>query len=394
MKKGSSTTPLNTLVSSADAELMLSVWEGYSENSARHLLALSRYLQTRLMTVLSEDCGYSGLQLSYEPYITVLASGRLDGGQGDKQGEKDLGVRPTDLADYLGISKQACNQTLNQLQQYGYVARKADPSDGRSKRLFLTKQGLSLARDGALVLDQIEQEFSKALGLKRVSASFLESLSESLLQLVLGLDLSESQRDWGNLGADQKLGAFLPLLGRYINQRLMTLTRAKGHPNIALGHGQVLTLIGPTGGRIQLMAAIQNVSKQSISATVVELVELGYLEKSVEQGDARLVKVSFTVRGWQLIRDSIDSVVLLEQEFAQVLGSAKQLSALILQLSQLYHALGLEDDVFPDRHLAGSVNSKSKQVSAEVNVKLLAKNLHRQLSRKKLAELVDLLSAQ
>ena len=89
------------------------------------------------------------------------------------------------------------------------------------------------------------------------------------------------------------MGALLPRLSDYSLQRLMELTRDKGHPGLKLSFGQVLTMIGPSGGRIQQMASIHDVSKQAISAIATELELLGYLRRETDPQDARQLGASF-----------------------------------------------------------------------------------------------------
>ena len=89
------------------------VWNRYRHNFSRHLLGVARYLQTSMMNTLQEQCGHTHLRLGFSPYITLI-------GDGDK--------RLTDLAEILGISRQACNQAVKQVEAAGYIARTADPS--------------------------------------------------------------------------------------------------------------------------------------------------------------------------------------------------------------------------------------------------------------------------
>src|SRR5215216_3753580 len=48
------------------------------------------------------------------------------------------GRRPSDLAAEVGTTKQAMNYLLGQLEQLGYLDRREDPTDQRSKRVHLT----------------------------------------------------------------------------------------------------------------------------------------------------------------------------------------------------------------------------------------------------------------
>src|SRR5881628_2523462 len=53
------------------------------------------------------------------------------------------GARPSDLAAQLRISKQALNYLLGELERLGYLERRSDPDDRRSKRIALTHRGTS-----------------------------------------------------------------------------------------------------------------------------------------------------------------------------------------------------------------------------------------------------------
>ena len=141
------------------------------------------------------------------------------------------------------------------------------------------------------------------------------------------------------------MGGLLPRLADYILQRLMELTSGKGHPGLKLCFGQVLTLIGPSGGRIQQMAATHDVSKQAISAIATELEELGYLQRDTDPVDARQIVLTFTTRGETLIADSVISVGELEAEFAAIIGQAA-FKRLRNTLHDLYRGLGLEQEIF------------------------------------------------
>ena len=49
------------------------------------------------------------------------------------------GQRPSDLAAQLGMSKQALNYQLGKLERRGYLERRPDPEDLRSRRIVLTR---------------------------------------------------------------------------------------------------------------------------------------------------------------------------------------------------------------------------------------------------------------
>src|SRR5213592_1459896 len=53
------------------------------------------------------------------------------------------GARPSELAARLRISKQALNYLLGELERLGYLERRPDPEDLRSKRVALTARGIA-----------------------------------------------------------------------------------------------------------------------------------------------------------------------------------------------------------------------------------------------------------
>ena len=53
------------------------------------------------------------------------------------------GARPTQLASRLRVSKQALNYLLRELERLGYLERRPDPDDLRSKRVALTPRGIA-----------------------------------------------------------------------------------------------------------------------------------------------------------------------------------------------------------------------------------------------------------
>ena len=53
------------------------------------------------------------------------------------------GARPSELAARLGVTKQALNYLLGQLERLDYLERRPDLDDLRSKRLALTPRGTS-----------------------------------------------------------------------------------------------------------------------------------------------------------------------------------------------------------------------------------------------------------
>lgn len=308
----------------ASALRVSTVQNRYRHNLARHLLGTAHYLQTNMMQRLQADCGHQNLRLGFAPYITLI-------------GERDM--RPSDLAQTLSISRQACNQAVKHVEAAGYLKRAADPLDGRATLLTLSPQGYKLRRDGVRIVAQLDEQFALITGQDAIEDARL-CLEKIVRQLALGLqhepDASEQ---------NPAMGGLLPRLSDYILLRLRDLTIARGHPGLKLSFAQVLTLIGPNGGRMQQMAAIHDVSKQAINVTVGELETLGYLRREPDPLDARQVVLRFSKKGDALITDSVASTDQLETEFADIVGQPA-LERLGKTLQALYHGLDLEQGIF------------------------------------------------
>ena len=88
------------------------------------------------------------------------------------------GARPSELAERLRISKQALNYLLGELERLGYLERRADPDDRRSKRIALTPRGIAAVGVIREAVGEIETVWAQQLGAKR-----FDELRNLLLQL-------------------------------------------------------------------------------------------------------------------------------------------------------------------------------------------------------------------
>jgi DNA-binding MarR family transcriptional regulator len=77
------------------------------------------------------------------------------------------GARPSELAARRGMSKQAVNYLLGELERLGYLERRADPADRRSKRIALTRRGDLAAHTIRDAVREIERDWEEQLGPER-----------------------------------------------------------------------------------------------------------------------------------------------------------------------------------------------------------------------------------
>ena len=90
------------------------------------------------------------------------------------------GARPSELAARLRISKQALNYLLGELERSGYLERRPDPDDLRSKRVALSPRGVSAVGVIREAVGDLEVEWAQQLGVGRFEElrSLLRELNE------------------------------------------------------------------------------------------------------------------------------------------------------------------------------------------------------------------------
>ncbi len=74
------------------------------------------------------------------------------------------GRRPTEIAVASGLSKQAVNDLLGQLEGWGYLVRVRDPEDGRGRIVHFTERGHAARRAMREASAAIEDEWRTAIG--------------------------------------------------------------------------------------------------------------------------------------------------------------------------------------------------------------------------------------
>lgn len=88
------------------------------------------------------------------------------------------GTRMSDLAERLGVSKQAVSQLVDDLEGFGVIARVPDPDDARARRVVFTQRGRDGFSRGLKVLRELEQELGATIGERK-----MEQLRSALLAL-------------------------------------------------------------------------------------------------------------------------------------------------------------------------------------------------------------------
>ena len=87
-------------------------------------------------------------------------------------------MRPSELAVRNGMTKQALNYLLGQMEALGYLTRAQDSADQRSRRIHLTPRGHAAGAAMREIVMEIEAEWTAKLGPRRFA-----ELRDSLAQL-------------------------------------------------------------------------------------------------------------------------------------------------------------------------------------------------------------------
>lgn len=85
------------------------------------------------------------------------------------------GRHASDLAETLGVSRQAVAQAVTRLELDGYLTRIADPGDARAKLVCLTPRGRAALRTMRATALAVEDEWRQRLGAERL-AGFRDTL--------------------------------------------------------------------------------------------------------------------------------------------------------------------------------------------------------------------------
>ena len=111
----------------------------------------------RMLERLHEQ-GYARNRLQGNPWMAHVNLFLYPGPQG---------ARPSELAAQRGMSKQAANYLLGQLERLAYLERRPDAGDGRSKRIVLTDRGERAAYTIRDAVRDVEREWEAQLGQDR-----------------------------------------------------------------------------------------------------------------------------------------------------------------------------------------------------------------------------------
>jgi DNA-binding MarR family transcriptional regulator len=92
------------------------------------------------------------------------------------------GITVSELAELARVRKQTMAQAVDQLERLGYVERRPNPRDRRSRLVFLTKRGAAVKPVTHATAARVEERWAEL-----TSPEELEALRASLLHLMTEL---------------------------------------------------------------------------------------------------------------------------------------------------------------------------------------------------------------
>ncbi|NKX90452.1 MarR family winged helix-turn-helix transcriptional regulator [Nocardia coubleae] len=90
------------------------------------------------------------------------------------------GATVGEIAEHLGVTKQAASQLVDELVTKGYVARNPHPRDARARLITLTDRGWACTRAADAALGELTENWSETLG-----AGDLDQVRDVLARVVI-----------------------------------------------------------------------------------------------------------------------------------------------------------------------------------------------------------------
>jgi DNA-binding MarR family transcriptional regulator len=317
------------------------------------LMAVTHFVQKQAMDRLLQNRRYGKLSLAYTHYIVLLA-------------ERDRS--PGELAERLGISKQACSKVVQELEALGLIRRRVNPQDSRSSMLSLSTKGLDLLRDGVAAVDAVQSPLLAAIGEARMT-QLLDVFDRLCAAMRMELPAQVSAVETaiaGKTGTQPtRLAVLLPWLSILVRRRLMNSVSQQRFSDLRPGVGQLLGMISEEGKRLQYIASLLGVSKQAVATTAAELEQLGYATRKEDPEDRRQIIVGLSARGRALLREVVASVDEVDAMIRSALGDADYrflddtMAAFYAQITVQYDSAGA---------LRARIQQLSKQLVDELGV--------------------------
>lgn len=300
------------------AEAIEAVWQRNTSSFSWHAINLARQFRLEMLDQLALEKGFKRLSLAYTAIVGMVA-GRA--------------MRPSELAELLGISKQHCFAMLEEIESVGYLHRAQDPSDKRAKHVVLTAKGERLIAEAIEIDAAISHSYQQILGAEK-----FKQLTVFISTMYARLDVPkvhgvQAAVDTGHTSPLN--GLILGVLADYFEKRIMHGLHKRGFKKLKAMHYQIISYLGVSGMRVSDLADIHNISSQALGQSVKELEAQKFVHRCQDEQDARSKVIVFTERGIALLQACVELAEELELVIMQTVGakSFNKGSSLLLELA-------------------------------------------------------------
>jgi DNA-binding MarR family transcriptional regulator len=123
---------------------------------------------------------------------------------------------------------------------------------------------------------------------------------------------------------------------RTMNEELIGMLAARGHPEVRYAHGSVFQFLDDAGTRVSVLAERAQITKQAMAQLVAHLEAHGYVERVPDPSDRRAKLVRTTARGRDVFSVVREFLAEVDARLAARLGEAKvrRLRALLQDLNE------------------------------------------------------------
>lgn len=302
------------------ADTLEALWHRNTSSFAWHVINLARQFRLEMLNHLALEKGFKKLSLSYTAIVGMVAGKPM---------------RPSELAEFLGISKQHCFAMLEEIENAGYLRREEDPSDKRAKRVVLTVKGEHLISDALEIDAAISHSYQSILGTVKFN-----QLTEFISAMYAKLDVPRvhgAQAALDTAKTSALNGLILGVLADDFEKQTLLALQERGYKKLKAMHYQIINYLGVGGVRVSELAEVHGISSQAIGQAVKELEALHFVQRCQDQQDARSKIIVFTEKGIRLLQDCVEVVELLQHSVMQTIGAKlfKKGNNILLELTSV-----------------------------------------------------------
>ena len=131
----------------------------------------------------------------------------------------------------------------------------------------------------------------------------------------------------GSSGSHSELEApllrLIGLVARQLSDELQAEMEREGFDDTRFAHNAVFANVPPEGIHLTELAERAGMSKQAMSELVVDLEDLGYLQRVADPDDRRAKIIEFTSRGWQAVDAALATFGRIEARLDDQVGPGR-----------------------------------------------------------------------